>query len=327
MVMRKIRTDQKGVTPIIATIMMMVIAIVSVSILFAYVTPTVNRINLESGYALVYKEFQDLDDGIENNIQSYIFNSGNAPNETMVLNPIGGKITEDNSGDIWIICMNKTGEKISFTHNSDGTITINRAGTESISLEIRYFNYTLEKPAIKYANGGIIRSLNANNRVLVIKSYDGTTILAKVWVFSTPGLSYSIDSNAGTFHIWYYNAGISGDYPSGISAVKYPQIYVNDNSIEFTIYDINFYGSSRGSSIGSETNLFFETTGYSLLASENTVSVSVTVFGNDAELWAKTLSEEYDIFSYFPDDNMAVGSSVASHITINYAEIMMGARR
>jgi hypothetical protein len=241
-----IKKDFTGVSPIISTMLILVLMLTMITIVLLWGTPTIHYIETSAQYRASIGDFRTLDTIIENVIHGGINATANTN-----LRIHSGKLYF-NRDETWVV---------SYTDcEYTGTVLFDGFGDDD-KYKFTIMHTTAPIKVFVWKVSGNTKTLicvsseltaEGTSEITTAQPLEGTAyieireptyepddMVAAAWMFDINSFTYKMITMAGTYHIRSVNGGITSDYPSSRHVVD-PPLYLDDNSRTLFLYMIQY---------------------------------------------------------------------------------------
>ena len=305
--------DRRSVSPVIGTILVMAIAMMGIMAILFWGMPAINQMRAQSQFDAVLRQFDLIDRGLGE------LRPGAAV--TFFVSANSGSVEINSKGDRWVVsyCV-KSGYDLIYSglSDEDNSFTIKNNGTGPISnfkvsAQIiqtgRPTNLVVTGATSPLASGASATlSLKTasgadqpiKNIVLYVNVSSGTTQIGEFYLFDAGYISYSMDTDSGTYRIYEANGGTIAAYPSynwirNTPIIVPPRNVSGKTQLLLRIVQITGNGSAGGSG-GLTTSVLLSRIGTadetSRLANKDVYKLRISVYGPTSATWLSWLAAQ-----------------------------------
>ena len=242
--------QDEGITPVVSTILLLVITLTIIGGIIVWALPTLLDQESDARYESSYNNLEVLATGMEDSVYS-----GEDSSRTINFDLAGGDMNIRQGEERWTISYTYIDSSLNFTSFSPG----------STLFSYDFYDRDPEHNVVRIKNleNGNITVLETDNDTIVMEEklfqspahisiFNGTKtnlseMLAEVWLFYVDGIVYKQATGKGQYSILVVNGGIITDPNSKYGFVaRDPMVRVEENSILVYIVQMNATGLTGG---------------------------------------------------------------------------------
>jgi len=244
--------QDEGITPVVSTILLLVITLTIIGGIIVWALPTLLNQESDAKFEASYNNLEVLATGMEDSVYS-----GEDSSRTINFDLAGGNMHIRQDLERWTISYSYI----------DTSLNLTSFSPKSTLFSYDFYNRGSEHNVVKIKNleNGNITILETDNDTIVMEEklfqypshiliFNGTTtnlseLLGEVWLFYVDGIAYSQATGKGQYNILVLNGGIITDPDSKYGYVaRDPMVTVEENSILLYILQMNGTGLTGGGS-------------------------------------------------------------------------------
>jgi len=304
--------DRRSVSPVIGTILVMAIAMMGIMAILFWGIPAINQMRAQSQFDAVMRQFDLMDIALRELLRS----PGAA--RTIHVSANDGTVEINSNGDRWVVsyCVSQNRDLLYYgLSDEDNIFTIKNNGNETIT----NFNVMAQiiqtgRPTnlqVNYGSGDLAAGANRTvtltnqpikNIVLYVNVSGGSpqAAIGEFYLFNAGYISYSMDTDTGTYRVYEANGGTVAGYPSYNWIRNRPMIVAPRNvsgktQLYLRIVQVSGNGSAGGSG-GVTAAVLLSRIGTadetSRLADKDVYKLRVSIYGITSATWLSWLAAQ-----------------------------------
>ncbi len=233
------RLSEDGITPIIGTLLLLVLMLTMIALILIIGTPQLNSLQTSTQYISTEGYFLAMSQDVRTTVQM----GKGAAIESDIYIPTGRMLVEEDT-DIWAMSYNRPDSMydVTFEHLTDSStnyFTVNDPTGGSISpmIEVTRLDSDPIESLGTFAGWGRINvQLEGVCSISIIDTTSSEPLMAQAMVFELGKVSFNMPTNEGTFHLEMINGQVASDYPRSPDIKDQP--FFSDSSSSTNDHDI-----------------------------------------------------------------------------------------